>query len=70
MKVRACLASAVPAACRPQAWSAAASVAVLTALLGLQPDGDALRTAPVPGVERFEVDGLRVGGRTVNVRIG
>lgn len=29
-----------PAACHPQAWSAASSVAVLTVLLGLNPDGD------------------------------
>ncbi len=59
-----------PAACRPQAWSAAASVAVLSAMLGLQPDGDSVRTSPVPGLGHIEVDGLRIGGRDASVRIG
>lgn len=31
-----------PAACHPQAWSAASSVAVLSVLLGLNPDGDSI----------------------------
>lgn len=45
-----------PASCRPQAWSAAAAVAVVTALLGLRPDavgpgaGDR-RAAPRAGAE-------------------
>ena len=56
-----------PAACRPQAWSAAASVAVLTAVLGLEPDGDAVRTAPIASFGVVSVDGLRVGGGEVSV---
>ncbi|MFD4422392.1 glycogen debranching N-terminal domain-containing protein [Agromyces sp. NPDC058484] len=59
-----------PAACRPQAWSAAASVAVLTAVLGLQPDGDELHTTPVSSFGAVSVDGLRLGARDVSVRVG
>ena len=58
-----------PAACRPQAWSAAASVAVLTAALGLTPDAAAgtIATSPLRGLGSVAVRGLRVGARTVDV---
>lgn len=35
-----------PAACSPQAWAAAAPMALLSTLLRLEPDGDELRCAP------------------------
>jgi glycogen debranching enzyme len=58
-----------PAACRPQAWSAAASVALLEAALGLEPDVPAgeLRLRPMPGAPlgAIEARGLRVAGRPV-----
>jgi len=46
-------AGAYPAACRPQAWSAAAAVAVLGTVLGLAPDpatGEVLSTPITPAV--------------------
>nr|WP_245941655.1 glycogen debranching N-terminal domain-containing protein [Vallicoccus soli] len=62
-----------PAACRPQAWSAAAGVAVLGAVLGLRPDAPAGTLgveplAPSP-VGALEVEGLRFGGEPVAVRL-
>jgi glycogen debranching enzyme len=63
-----------PAACRPQAWSATASVAVLAALLGLEPDRAAgtIRTRPLPAatVAGISVEGLRLGGRAFLVTTG
>ena len=56
-----------PAACRPQAWSAAAAVAVLTASLGLDPDDGRLDVRPLVGRGAIEVDGLRFGGRSFAV---
>ncbi len=55
-----------PAACHPQAWSAASAVTLLTAILGLSPSLDAdggLDVAPiVPSpVGALHVEGLRVG---------
>ncbi|RFA21042.1 amylo-alpha-1,6-glucosidase [Subtercola boreus] len=54
-----------PAACRPQAWSAAAAVSVLTTTLGLNPDAacgtlavNPIRPAPAGALT---VTGLRVG---------
>ncbi|NMR19404.1 glycogen debranching N-terminal domain-containing protein [Cellulomonas fimi] len=62
-----------PAACRPQAWSAAAAVAVLGAALGLAPDvprGE-LRVAPVTPspVGAIRVTGLALGGRPLGVAV-
>ncbi len=59
-----------PAACRPQAWSAAASVQVLSAVLGLAPDAPGGRLevrplAPSP-VGALSVRGLRFGGAAVD----
>lgn len=60
-----------PAACRPQAWAAAAAVAILHALIGLHPDApsDAYRLSPLPGDPYgiTSVTGLRVRGESVNL---
>lgn len=62
-----------PAACRPQAWSAAAAVSALTTLLGLDPDVPSgvlrvrpLHPAPVPGLA---VSGLRLAGEELTVEL-
>ncbi|MEV0272857.1 glycogen debranching N-terminal domain-containing protein [Hamadaea sp. NPDC050747] len=62
-----------PAACQPQAWSAASAVAILHAASGLRPDVPAgevalrpLAGAPLGG---FTVRGLRVAGRRVSVTV-
>jgi glycogen debranching enzyme len=64
---------AYPAACRPQAWSAAAGVAMLAALLGVRADvpGGSVRIAPmVPSpVGDLDVSGLSVGGRRLDVHV-
>ncbi len=59
-----------PAACRPQAWSAASAVAVLTAALGLEPDAAAgtLRTSPIRSLGAIAVEGLRVGATPAAAR--
>jgi len=62
-----------PASCRPQAWSAAVGVSLLTSLLGLAPDVPAGRVAlrpmrPSP-VGRWEVSGMRVGSGTVSATV-
>nr|WP_206067639.1 glycogen debranching N-terminal domain-containing protein [Nonomuraea sp. FMUSA5-5] len=62
-----------PAACRPQAWSAAAAVAILHAATGLYPDVPSGRTTlrPLPGAPlgALSVRGLRVAGSPVDVTI-
>lgn len=62
-----------PAACRPQAWSAASAIVLLVAFLGLTPDvpGDTLRVVPaVPSpFGHLRVEGLRIGGRAVTVEV-
>ncbi len=62
-----------PAACRPQAWSAAAAVSVLGSVLGLHPDVPGGRLdvdppAPAP-LGAVSVRGLRLGGRPLTVRV-
>lgn len=57
-----------PASCHPQAWAAASSVALLTALLGLTPAQDGLRAAPVAGIGSVTVDGLVAAGRRFRVQ--
>jgi glycogen debranching enzyme len=62
-----------PVACRPQAWAAGAIPQLLTAGLGLEPDGlgGTLRvTRPLlpRWVDRLAVEGMRVGGSTVHLR--
>lgn len=62
-----------PAACHPQAWSAAAAIALLPALLGIRPDAPAgtLRVAPLAPspVGDLLVTGLRVGGQRLDVQV-
>jgi glycogen debranching enzyme len=56
-----------PAACRPQAWSAAAAIAVLVASLGLDvTDGTLVASAGALG-SPLAVDGLSFGGAAVSV---
>lgn len=62
-----------PAACRPQAWSAAAAVAVLGALVGLDIDVPAGRISAHPAqpspVGALRVEGLSAGGNSLNLEI-
>lgn len=62
-----------PPSCRPQAWAAASAIAVLTSLLGIEPDvpGGTLRVTPVQPFpwRQFEVRGLTVAGGRLSVRI-
>jgi glycogen debranching enzyme len=60
-----------PAACRPQAWSAAAAIAVLGTLLGLEADAQAgeLRVSPLPSSTTIDVRGLRFGGKSTAVAV-
>jgi glycogen debranching enzyme len=62
-----------PAACHPQAWSAAAGVAILTAALGLEPDVPAgeLRLRPMAGAPlgAMKARGLRIAGWPVDVTL-
>ncbi|WP_330350152.1 glycogen debranching N-terminal domain-containing protein [Streptomyces sp. NBC_00582] len=61
---------AYPAACRPQGWSAASGVAVLSALLGLRPDAGrrTFGVRPTP-FGPLQVSGLRLAGRDISVRV-
>ena len=54
-----------PAACRPQAWSAAAAILLLRTWLGLDPDVPAgvVRLNPLPGAP--SITGLRIAGHAV-----
>ncbi|RKN49257.1 glycogen debranching N-terminal domain-containing protein [Micromonospora endolithica] len=62
-----------PAACRPQAWSAASAVLLLQAAAGLYPDVPAgtVRLAPLAGPElgAVSVSGLRVAGSSTGVTV-
>ena len=63
-----------PASCRPQAWAAAAPLACLAAVTGLEVDvpGGARITHPVSTSARlgtFEVRGIRVGEETLSVSV-
>ena len=57
---------AYPAACHPQAWSAAAAVLMLQSWLGLEPDvpNGMVRLNPLPGAPI--VNGLQVAGHSVD----
>lgn len=62
-----------PAACRPQAWSAASAIALMTALTGLEPDVPAGRlhlrpTGPLP-VGALTVAGLTVAGERLDLTL-
>lgn len=62
-----------PAACRPQAWAAAASISLLRDLLGLDVDvpGGRIRLRPMQGapVGALGVRGLAVAGRSFDVDV-
>ena len=62
-----------PASCRPQAWSMAASVVIVSCLLGLWADvpHGKLHVAPLESaVGLRSVDGVRIGTRVVSLRLG
>jgi glycogen debranching enzyme len=60
-----------PAACRPQAWSAAASVLMLRTTIGLDPDvpNGRVRVTPLPGTPFGPITarGLRIAGHPIDV---
>ncbi|WP_025158941.1 glycogen debranching N-terminal domain-containing protein [Leifsonia aquatica] len=60
-----------PAACRPQAWSAAAAVAVLSARLGLSADAPAGRFDVAPGAAaaNTHVRGVRFAGEPRDIDV-
>ncbi|MGH3386107.1 MAG: amylo-alpha-1,6-glucosidase [Nocardioidaceae bacterium] len=61
-----------PAACRPQAWSAAGVVGALVALLGLEPDvpsGVVRVGRGVPPFAPLSLAGLRIGGEPATVEV-
>jgi len=62
-----------PAACRPQAWSAAAAIVLVQAVLGLEADvpSGVLRLAPArpSPVGRLRVAGILVGDEQVTVEV-
>jgi glycogen debranching enzyme len=60
-----------PAACRPQAWSAAAAVVVLHAALGIYPDAPAGRVTVRPSLPLGAVraTGLRIAGAAVDASV-
>ena len=61
-----------PASCHPQAWAAASSIAVLAALLGIQPDvpRGTVELSPVVADSLLtSATGLRVGGSEVAVHV-
>lgn len=63
---------AYPAACRPQAWSAAAPVAILSAALGLSVDGTGLTARPDPAFAwlfPMTVIGLRAGDERYDIEV-
>ncbi|WP_165063266.1 glycogen debranching N-terminal domain-containing protein [Marisediminicola senii] len=61
-----------PAACRPQAWSAASAVSVLASVLGLDPDASmgVLNVSPAAsGLCPMRVDGFRFTGNAVSIHL-
>jgi len=62
-----------PVACRPQAWSAASAVVLLTSVLGLEADvpGGSVRVAPVvpSPVGTVRATGLRVAGHDLEIEV-
>lgn len=65
--------TAYPASCRPQAWSAAGSIFLLQALLGLEADVPAGRITVAPLATSpylpLTVSGLKVAGRDLTVSV-
>jgi glycogen debranching enzyme len=62
-----------PAACRPQAWSAAAALVLVSVILGVSPDVPggrlALRPLRPSPVGELTVHGLRVAGRPLDLHL-
>lgn len=58
-----------PASCRPQAWSAASSIVVLSSLLGLEPAADQVRVTPRGTVGAISVSGLRRGDDVLTLSV-
>ena len=62
-----------PASCRPQAWAAAAPLACLVAVTGLDVDAPTGRLDVPDSVSTrlgpFTLSGVRVGGRDLTVRV-
>ncbi len=62
-----------PVACAPQAWAAGAPYMLLHAILGLEPDAPKglLRLRPYlpEGIDRIEVQGLRVGRAVLDLKV-
>jgi len=62
-----------PASCRPQAWSAASALAMVTTVLGLEPDlpGRRLRLRPLrpSPVGAVAVSGIRLGDGVLSVSV-
>jgi len=60
-----------PAACRPQAWSAAAAVVILQAFLGVQADvpHGVVRVTPSARIGAVTASGLRVAGLGLRVTV-
>nr|WP_063762960.1 glycogen debranching N-terminal domain-containing protein [Streptomyces rimosus] len=64
--------SPYPASCRPQAWAASSSVAVLQALLGLEADVPAGRLSIQPTASKLlplSVSGLSVAGHPLSISV-
>ena len=62
-----------PTSCSPQAWASAAPVAVLVAMLGLEPDVPAGRLALAPslpaGWGAMQLRGIPIGGARVSIDV-
>ncbi len=59
-----------PAACRPQAWSAAAAISVLGSVLGLEPDaGEGVLGASPASSVALSISGLRFAGADVAIAV-
>jgi glycogen debranching enzyme len=56
-----------PAANAPQAWAAGAVVFGLATLLGIQPDGDQIACAPLPGAPAARLSDVAYRGRKLRV---
>jgi glycogen debranching enzyme len=60
-----------PRSCRPQAWAAAVSPALVTALLGLDVNlpGGTVTVSPLQGFGEFAVHNLRIGAEILTVSV-
>jgi glycogen debranching enzyme len=58
-----------PAACRPQAWSAASAILVMSAVFGLHPRPDGLHVDPGPKALGATVSGIRFRGEEISISV-